>query len=106
MTFGRLAAELERDALHGLGGQLAHAPARARGAGERHHVDVGMRGDRLADHRAGAGHQVEHPGGQPGLVDDSASTNAISGATSLGLSTTVQPAASAGATLATTWCSG
>ena len=36
----------------------------------------------------------------------SASMNAVSGATSLGFSTTVHPAASAGATFATTWCSG
>ena len=36
----------------------------------------------------------------------SARMKALSGATSLGLSTTVQPAASAGATLAQIWCSG
>ena len=36
----------------------------------------------------------------------SARTNAVSGATSLGFRTIVHPAASAGATFATTWCSG
>ena len=36
----------------------------------------------------------------------SARMKALSGATSLGLSTTVQPAARAGATLATIWWSG
>ena len=36
----------------------------------------------------------------------SASMNAVSGATSLGFRTTVQPATSAGATFATTWCNG
>ena len=36
----------------------------------------------------------------------SASTKALSGVTSLGLATTEQPAASAGATLAQSWCSG
>ena len=36
----------------------------------------------------------------------SASRKALSGATSLGFSTTVQPTASAGATFAITWCSG
>ena len=48
-----LAAELEGDPLDGLAGQLAHALAGAGGAGERHHVDVGVGGDGLADHRAG-----------------------------------------------------
>ncbi len=36
----------------------------------------------------------------------SARMPAVSGATSEGLSTTVQPATSAGASFATTWCSG
>src|SRR5262249_34532821 len=50
--------------------------------------------------------RLKTPGGSPASSMMSASAYAASGATSLGLSTTVQPAASAGATLATTWCSG
>jgi hypothetical protein len=46
------------------------------------------------------------PAGTPAAATTSARMPAVSGATSLGLSTTVQPAASAGATLATIWCSG
>ena len=37
---------------------------------KRHHVDVGVRGDGLADHRADAGDEVEHAGRQPDVVDD------------------------------------
>ncbi len=40
------------------------------GTGERHHVDAGVGGDGLPDHRAGARHEVEHTGRQPDLVDD------------------------------------
>ena len=46
---------------------------------------------------------------KPSEVAPSAASNsryATSGVSSLGLSTTVQPAASAAATFATTWCSG
>ena len=50
--------------------------------------------------------RLNTPGGSPASWKISASAYADSGATSLGLSTTVQPAASAGATLQTTWCSG
>ena len=67
---GALAAELERDALDRRRGELGHALAGARGAGERHHVDVGMLRQRLADHRAEAGHEVEHALRQPDRVDD------------------------------------
>jgi hypothetical protein len=52
------------------------------------------------------GTRLSTPGGRPTSSATSASTYADSGATSLGLSTTVQPAASAAATLATTWWSG
>src|SRR5262249_36915065 len=50
--------------------------------------------------------RLNTPGGNPMLSKISASTNALSGAISLGFNTTVQPAASAGDTLATTWCNG
>ena len=50
--------------------------------------------------------RLNTPGGSPASCTTSARMNAVSGATSLGLSTTVQPAASAGATLPIAWCSG
>ncbi len=46
------------------------------------------------------------PFGSPISCAASASMNALIGAISAGFSTTVQPAASAGAILQTTWCSG
>ena len=67
---GRLAAELEGDLLHRLGAELGDALAGPRRPGERHHVDVGVGGDRLADLRSEAGHEVEHAGRQADLVDD------------------------------------
>ncbi len=50
--------------------------------------------------------RLNTPGGRPTSWKISASAYAASGATSLGLSTTVHPAARAGATLQTIWCSG
>ena len=50
--------------------------------------------------------RLNTPGGSPTESMISARMKALSGATSLGLSTTVQPAASAGPTLAMIWCSG
>ena len=52
------------------------------------------------------GTTLSTPAGSPTSAATAASTYEDSGATSVGLSTTVQPAASAAATLATTWCSG
>ena len=46
------------------------------------------------------------PAGSPASAVIVASAPAVSGATSEGLSTTVHPATRAGASLATTWCSG
>jgi len=46
------------------------------------------------------------PGGKPDSSTISASIKAVNGATSLGLTMTVQPAASAGQTLAIIWCRG
>ena len=66
----------------------------------------GMRGDRRAHRRPVAVDQVEHAGGHAGLVHDSANTMPLSGAISLGFSTMVQPAASAGATLQAIWFTG
>ena len=50
--------------------------------------------------------RLKTPAGSPTASHTSASTNALSGTTSLGFSTTVQPAAIAGATLLAIWCSG
>ncbi len=50
--------------------------------------------------------RLKTAGGRPTASMTSARMSALSGATSLGLSTTVQPAASAGATFAAIWCSG
>ena len=44
--------------------------------------------------------RLKQPAGSPACSSISASTNALSGVTSLGLTTTVHPAASAGATFA------
>jgi hypothetical protein len=50
-------------------------------------------GQHLAHHRAGAIDQVEHARRQTGLVDHLGEDHRVDGAISLGLSTTVQPAA-------------
>ena len=50
--------------------------------------------------------RLNTPAGSPASSMISARMNALSGATSLGLSTTVQPAPMAGATFATIWCNG
>ena len=50
--------------------------------------------------------RLNTPGGTPASCITSANSSALSGATSLGLSTMVQPAASAGPTLAAIWLSG
>ena len=57
-----------------------------------------MLGQRLAGLRAGAGDDVEHAGRKPDLLGDAPSSSAVSGVSSEGFSTMVQPAASAGAT--------
>jgi hypothetical protein len=46
------------------------------------------------------------PAGSPAPAKISPSSHADIGATSLGLTTTVQPAASAEATFAASWCTG
>ena len=50
--------------------------------------------------------RLKTPAGRPTSSMISASTNALIGATSLGLTTTVQPAAIAAATLLAIWWSG
>ncbi|ABA50512.1 hypothetical protein BURPS1710b_2316 [Burkholderia pseudomallei 1710b] len=65
----RFAAQFERDALHAGRGELGDALARARRAGERHHVDIGVARERLADDGPVAAHEIEHAGGQPRVVN-------------------------------------
>ena len=62
-----------------------------------------MRGDGRADLLAGAVDQVEDAGGVPASCMIWANSSALSGESSLGFSTTVQPEAMAGATLAVIW---
>ena len=50
--------------------------------------------------------RLNTPSGRPASSITSARMNALIGATSLGFSTTVLPAASAGATFSAIWCSG
>jgi hypothetical protein len=65
---GRLAAEFLGHALDRVGGGLAPRDAGAGRAGERHHVDVGMRGHRGAHRRAVAVDEVEHARRHAGVV--------------------------------------
>ena len=65
-------------------------------AGERHEVDVVMRGDRRADLVAGAGDHVEDAGRQAGFERQPPSLSVVSGVAVAGLRTTELPAASAG----------
>ncbi len=66
--------------------------------GEADEVDAGVGGERCAGRLAEPVHDVEHPGRQPGLGRrPPASSVAESGDHSAGFSTTVLPAASAGA---------
>ena len=103
---GRLAAEFLGDALDGIGRRLGDDDAGPSRAGERHHVDIGVAGHDLADIGAVAVDEVEHALGHAGVVHHLGEDEPLIGAISLGFSTIVQPAASAGATLQTIWLSG
>ena len=96
---GRIAAELERDLLQ-LSRALAHQELADLGRpGEPELAHVRVRGHLPADQRrvlGCAGDDREDARGQPGLLPERA-TRADSGVCSAGLSTIVQPAASAGA---------
>ena len=98
----RVAAELERDLLH-LAGALGHQElADLRRAGEAELAD-----DRVGRHLAAdrgcvgsvAGDDREDAGGTPASSASAAIASAVSGVCSAGLSTIVQPTASAGADL-------
>ena len=97
---GVLAAEFQRDLLHGRRPPAAmmRRPGR-QAAGERHHVHVGVLGQRRADlgaRRPARGWR--RPAGRPASSSRRISMIAVDGVSSLGLSTNVLPAASAGAT--------
>ena len=66
----RLAAQFLAHALHRGRCGLSHFHAGAGGAGKGDHVDVRVCRQGRTDNGTGAGHQVEHPGGQAGGVDD------------------------------------
>ena len=102
----RLAAELLVHALDAVRRRLRHGDAAAGGAGEGHHVHVGMRGDRLADVGPSPLTRLNTPAGTPASCRISANTMPDNGAISLGLSTIVHPAPSAGATLQAIWLMG
>ena len=65
-----LAAHLELHARAGLDRGGADADADVLRSGEAHRVDVGRRGERGAELRAGPHHQVEHAGRQAGALHD------------------------------------
>ena len=92
-----LAAELEGQLLARAGGRLADDAADFRRSGERDLVDVGML--RRSPRRSSPSPvtMLTTPGGSPASCAISAKHSAVSGVNSAGLSTTVFPAASAGA---------
>ena len=59
-----LAAQFHVGAFHGFGGAGDDVDAGGDGAGQRDHAHLGMGDQRLADARAAAEHQVDHPGGE------------------------------------------
>ncbi len=67
---GRLAAQLLRHALDGIGRGLRHRDTGARRTRERHHIDARMRRHRLAHRRAVAIDEIEHAGGNARFVHD------------------------------------
>ena len=77
---GRLAAELQVDALEVARGQLLDLPARRRVAGERHQVDVIVTGDRRTHLVAGTGDHVEHARRKAGFERQRAELDAWSAA--------------------------
>src|SRR4051794_27096192 len=95
----RLAAELHRDRLDRRRGELGDPASGAGRAGEGNHVDTGC--PAIASPTTGPVPvtRLKTPAGRPAASITSARMKALSGTISLGFSTTVQPAARAGATL-------
>ena len=94
------ASQLQRHTLDGVCGFFLNFHAGPVRPGERNHVDVWMTGQYRSDAVAVAMDHVEDTFGTPASSRTSANNVAFKGARSLGLSTIVQPAASAGVTLA------
>ena len=102
----RLAAEFLRHPLDRVRRGLCDEHPGAGRAGERDHVDAGMRRHRLTDLRPRPVDEIEHAPGRSAASTISAKIRPLIGAISLGFRTTAHPAASAGATLQTIWFSG
>ena len=94
----RLAAQLHRHLLHVAGRRLHDQPADLGGSREGDLVDAGVGGERGARRRTHAGDDVEHALREiPPRARARPRRSAVSGVSSAGFNTTVQPAASAGA---------
>ena len=92
-----LPAELQRHAGDALAAQAHDPPARGGRPREGDLVGAGVGDEVLAD-LAAAGDDVHHAGRDPGLVEGLGEHEVVEGASGGGLTTTVQPAARAGAT--------
>ena len=93
---GRFAAEFLRHALDRWARRLVPPARRPGGTRDRDHVHIRVRGHRGAHLRPVAVDEVEHTRGDAGVVHHLREQSALSGDSSLGLRTTVHPAASAG----------
>ena len=96
--FGLLPPSSSVTALELVGARALDHLADGLRTGERDLVDAGVREQRGAGLGADAGDDVEHAGRDPASSAIAAIRRAVSGVCSAGLSTTVQPVASAGAT--------
>ena len=96
---GRLAAQLERHPFDGGRRHLLDPTPGPGRAGEAHHVDIGVGGQRLAHHRPGAADQVEHPGGYADGVDDLGQGEGVEGGDLAGFEDDGAPGAKGGGQL-------
>ena len=80
-----------------VGGAVHHGACRSPSRRERDLVDARVLDQRRARLGAEPGDDVEHAGREAGLLDQRANSSVEAGACSAGLTTNVQPAASAGA---------
>jgi len=97
---GGFTSELQREPLDTRGGELGDSYTGTGRPGEAHQVDLFMLDEDLAGLRTPPGHDVENARRESGLVRHVGEGECGQRATLLGLTTTVQPAASAGAALA------
>ena len=88
------------------GGRARDLLADAGGAGEGDEVDARVLGQRLAGLRAPAGHDVQDARREASLLEAARELEGVTGVWSEGLTTSVQPAASAGASFQTSSSSG